>query len=119
MRAIPASAPRAGTTPRGEPAFAPVNLSGLRLCREAISWLQGPTIRGRDSWEEITVAVDARILFALASFTLLLPCGALAQAPKANGETLNIQNYAGTTGNMHAVVAKAKGLCDKYNSSAS
>jgi NitT/TauT family transport system substrate-binding protein len=61
------------------------------------------------------VAVDARILFALASFTLLLPCGALAQAPKANGETLNIQNYAGTTGNMHAVVAKAKGLCTKYN----
>ena len=61
------------------------------------------------------MAVDARILFALASFTLLLPCGALAQAPKANGETLNIQNYAGTTGNMHAVVAKAKGLCTKYN----
>src|SRR5204863_2185714 len=115
MRAIPASAPTPGTTPRGEPAFAPVNLSGLRLCREAISWLQGPAIRGRDSWEEITVAVDARILFALASITLLLPCGALAQAPKANGETLNIQNYAGTTGNMHAVVAKARGLCTKYN----
>lgn len=40
---------------------------------------------------------------------------ALAQAPKANGETLKIQNYAGTTGNMHAIVAKAKGLCEKYN----
>jgi NitT/TauT family transport system substrate-binding protein len=46
---------------------------------------------------------------------MLLPCGAQAQAPRANGETLNIQNYAGTTGNMHAVVARAKGLCDKYN----
>ena len=38
-----------------------------------------------------------------------------AQTPKANGETINIQNYAGTTGNMHAIVAEAKGLCDKYN----
>ena len=40
---------------------------------------------------------------------------AAAQTPRAKGETLAIQNYAGTTGNMHAVVAKAKGLCDKYN----
>ena len=40
---------------------------------------------------------------------------AAAQAPKANGETLKIQNYAGTTGNLHAVIAKEKGLCDKYN----
>jgi NitT/TauT family transport system substrate-binding protein len=61
------------------------------------------------------VGVNSRILLAVASFVLLSPAGALAQAPKANGETLNIQNYAGTTGNMHAVVAKAKGLCDKYN----
>ena len=45
----------------------------------------------------------------------VIPCTALAQAPKANGETLNIQNYAGTTGNLHAVIAKHKGLCDKYN----
>jgi NitT/TauT family transport system substrate-binding protein len=40
---------------------------------------------------------------------------ARAQAPKANGETIKIQNYAGTTGNMHAIVARAKGFCDKYN----
>src|ERR1700753_1298616 len=40
---------------------------------------------------------------------------ASAQAPKANGETLKIQNYSGTTGNMHAIVAKAKGFCEKYN----
>ena len=38
-----------------------------------------------------------------------------AQAPRANGETMNIQNYAGTTGNMHAVVAQRKGFCEKYN----
>src|SRR5215470_1661371 len=55
-----------------------------------------------------------RILLLVASIALL-PSGALAQTPKAKGETLNIQNYAGTTGNMHAVVAKAKGFCDKYN----
>ncbi len=60
------------------------------------------------------MGVDGRILIA-ASLLSLLPWGAHAQAPKANGETLNIQNYAGTTGNMHAVIAKAKGLCDKYN----
>jgi hypothetical protein len=52
---------------------------------------------------------DGRILIA-ASLLSLLPWGAHAQAPKANGETLNIQNYAGTTGNMHAVVARAKGV---------
>src|SRR5262249_61431456 len=40
---------------------------------------------------------------------------AQAQAPKANGETLKFQNYSGTTGNMHAIVAKAKGFCEKYN----
>jgi NitT/TauT family transport system substrate-binding protein len=40
---------------------------------------------------------------------------AVAQAPKANGETLKFQNYSGTTGNMHAIVAKAKGFCEKYN----
>lgn len=43
------------------------------------------------------------------------PLAAGAQTPRANGETLKIQNYAGTTGNMHAVVAKAKGFCEKYN----
>jgi ABC-type nitrate/sulfonate/bicarbonate transport system substrate-binding protein len=40
---------------------------------------------------------------------------ATAQTPRANGETLVIQNYAGTTGNMHAVIAKEKGFCEKYN----
>jgi hypothetical protein len=29
---------------------------------------------------------------------------AAAQAPRANGDTLNVQHYAGTTGNMHAIV---------------
>ena len=56
-------------------------------------------------------------LLTVAACTLaaLAPGWANAQAPKANGETLNIQNYASTTGNMHAVVAKAKGFCEKYN----
>jgi NitT/TauT family transport system substrate-binding protein len=52
---------------------------------------------------------------AVAAAIVFLPATGIAQAPKANGETLKIQNYAGTTGNMHAIVAKAKGLCEKYN----
>ncbi|EGP10307.1 extracellular solute-binding protein [Bradyrhizobiaceae bacterium SG-6C] len=40
---------------------------------------------------------------------------ATAQAPRAAGETVAIQNYASTTGNMHAIIAKEKGLCEKYN----
>ena len=40
---------------------------------------------------------------------------AAAQTPRANGETVGIQNYAGTTGNMHAIIAKEKGFCEKYN----
>ena len=48
---------------------------------------------------------------AIASFAAT----ASGQTPRANGETLNIQNYAGTTGNMHAVVAQKKGFCEKYN----
>ncbi len=59
--------------------------------------------------------VNGRMLFIAAGLTWLWPCDAIAQAPKANGETLNIQNYAGTTGNMHAVVAQKKGFCEKYN----
>ena len=47
--------------------------------------------------------------------SLLTATSARAQAPKAKGETLVIQNYAGSTGNMHAVIASAKGFCDKYN----
>src|ERR1700686_5571812 len=40
---------------------------------------------------------------------------AAAQTPRAHGETGGIQNYASTTGNMHAIIAKEKGFCDKYN----
>lgn len=54
-----------------------------------------------------------RIGVALAA--TFLATAAMAQAPRANGETLNIQNYAGTTGNMHAFVAANKGFCEKYN----
>ncbi|MGB8069697.1 MAG: hypothetical protein WCF38_18730, partial [Pseudolabrys sp.] len=39
---------------------------------------------------------------------------AAAQTPRANGETVGIQNYASTTGNMHAIIAKDKGFCEKY-----
>jgi NitT/TauT family transport system substrate-binding protein len=49
-----------------------------------------------------------------AGMTAIL-ASAAAAAPKANGGTLDIQNYAGTTGNMHAIIAEAKGLCEKYN----
>ena len=49
-----------------------------------------------------------------AALVAMVPAAVHAQAPKANGETLNIQNYAGTTGNMHAIIAKEKGFCDKY-----
>ena len=44
-----------------------------------------------------------------AAVTTVMAAGSLqaqTAAPRANGETLNIQNYAGTTGNMHAVVAQ-------------
>jgi NitT/TauT family transport system substrate-binding protein len=52
----------------------------------------------------------------LAAFAVAgLTGSAVAQTPRANGETMNIQNYAGTTGNMHAIVAQKKGFCEKYN----
>ena len=35
---------------------------------------------------------------------------AAAQTPRANGETVGIQNYASTTGNMHAIIAREKGF---------
>ncbi len=57
--------------------------------------------------------IAARIGMAMAVAALASP--AMAQAPRANGETLNIQHYAGTTGNMHAHIAAAKGFCQKYN----
>ncbi len=37
------------------------------------------------------------------------------KTPRANGETVGIQNYASTTGNMHAIIAREKGFCEKYN----
>lgn len=45
-----------------------------------------------------------------AAVAFVLSLGTAAQA----AETLNIQNYAGTTGNMHAIVAAKKGLCEKH-----
>ena len=56
-----------------------------------------------------------RLKFVLGMIAAVLPVAANGQTPKANGETLNIQNYAGTTGNMHAVIAAKKGFCEKYN----
>jgi NitT/TauT family transport system substrate-binding protein len=56
---------------------------------------------------------SAALMGALAIASLAAT--ASAQTPRANGETLNIQNYAGTTGNMHAVIAQKKGFCEKYN----
>ena len=51
-----------------------------------------------------------------AAVALIFIAGAASvQAPRGNGETLSIQQYAGTIGNMHAVVAKEKGFCLKYN----
>jgi NitT/TauT family transport system substrate-binding protein len=46
---------------------------------------------------------------------LLWPIEAFADELRANGETLNIQHFAGTTGTMHAVIAEKKGFCEKYN----
>ena len=56
-----------------------------------------------------------RLKFVLGIVAAVAPVAAMGQSPKANGETLNIQNYAGTTGNMHAVIAAKKGFCEKYN----
>lgn len=56
-----------------------------------------------------------RMKYAIGLAALLLPSMTTAQAPKANGETLTLQHYAGTTGNMHAVVAAQKGFCTRYN----
>jgi len=53
--------------------------------------------------------------FLLVAVVLATAMGSARAQPRANGETMNIQNYAGTTGNMHAVVAQKKGFCEKYN----
>src|SRR5215475_8230114 len=64
----------------------------------------------------MSVLTSARGAFLAAAVGLFaFASSASAQTPKANGETLKIQNYSGTTGNMHAIVAKAKGFCEKYN----
>ena len=55
-------------------------------------------------------------LRAAAAIVLATSSGqAAAQTPRANGETVGIQTYASATGNMHAIIAKEKGFCDKYN----
>ena len=60
----------------------------------------------------ISISALRVVVFAIG---LGMAAPAIAQAPKANSETVNIQNYAGTTGNMHAVIAAKKGFCEKYN----
>src|SRR5437016_927951 len=58
------------------------------------------------------------VLQALSALTISLAGlsgSAIAQTPRANGETLKLQVYAGTLGNMHATIAKTKGFCEKYN----
>ena len=53
------------------------------------------------------------ILCAASAIALAaIPGCAAAQTPRANGETVGIQNYASTTGNMHAIIAKEKGFCE-------
>jgi len=44
----------------------------------------------------------------------LVPASAVAE-PRADGETIRFQNYAGSPSNMFAIVAQAKGFCTKYN----
>src|SRR5262249_21219697 len=77
------------------------------------------TARGGAGFRRKKTAVIGRNQFAkawlAAAMAAGLASGVAAEAPKANGETLKIQNYSGTTGNMHAIVAKAKGFCEKYN----
>ena len=59
---------------------------------------------------------SSRLACAAAALAFAALAGqAKAQTPRANGETVGIQNYAATTGNMHAIVAKEKGFCEKYN----
>jgi NitT/TauT family transport system substrate-binding protein len=57
--------------------------------------------------------------FIRSGLTLLMALAAqgaaIAETPRAHGETVNIQHYAGIPGNMHAVIARAKGFCEKYN----
>src|SRR5947208_675406 len=75
-------------------------------------------VRGRLFMSVMTSARAVCLAAAagLVAISLFAMAGAAsAQTPKANGETLKIHNYSGTTGNMHAIVAKAKGFCEKYN----
>lgn len=64
----------------------------------------------------MTAVPSSRFACAAAALAFVAFAGqAEAQTPRANGETVGIQNYASTTGNMHAIVAKEKGFCEKYN----
>src|SRR5262245_22103938 len=86
--------------------FRPLSLDDRPRPRAAAHATEATAVTGRihliEAWRTALLAI-------------VLANGAAAQTPKANGETLNIQNYAGTTGNMHAIIAKAKGFCQKYN----
>ena len=55
------------------------------------------------------------LLISLTAGLTVLSTFASAQVPRANGETMRIQQYAGTTGNMHALIAANKGFCEKYS----
>jgi ABC-type nitrate/sulfonate/bicarbonate transport system substrate-binding protein len=52
---------------------------------------------------------------ALSVAALALAGPALAQTPRANGETLTIRHANGSLGNMHGFIAAKKGFCEKYN----
>src|SRR5205085_8640197 len=68
---------------------------------------------GRNNMKTTTFTFS---LMAASALALAAMSGhAAAQTPRANGETVGIQNYASTTGNMHAIVAREKGFCEKYN----
>jgi len=77
-------------------------LSGSGSCNDARE-------RRHESWS-FTFNLCAASVVALAAIS----GRAAAQAPRANGDTLNVQHYAGPTGNMHAIVAREKGFCEKY-----
>ena len=64
----------------------------------------------------MNAVLSSRFACAAAALAFIGLAGqAKAETPRANGETVGIQNYAATTGNMHAIVAKEKGFCEKYN----
>jgi NitT/TauT family transport system substrate-binding protein len=54
-------------------------------------------------------------LAALPAAAIALTGPTVAQAPRANGETLTIRHANGSLGNMHGFIAAQKGFCEKYN----